>query len=288
MIAEQPFKTQSGRRKLKNDHAGREVTMILDEIVENRRKEIERRKQDVPETALLAMMEKRSPVADFHAAISRDKGRVKLICEIKKASPSAGVIKEAFEPVEIARAYESGSADALSVLTEEKYFLGRLEFISAIKTAGVTLPILRKDFTLDTYQITEAAAYGADAVLLIVGVISPAQIANALGLCDKYGLAAVVEVYTKDQLKQALDWGAEIIQINNRDLRSFRVDLHNTEKLFPLIPKDTVVISASGIRAPEDVQRLRELGVDAVLVGETLVRHPDPASLVRELAGAAG
>lgn len=262
--------------------------MILDEIVENRKKEIDRRKQDVPETALLVMLEKRSPVADFHAAISRDRGRVKLICEIKKASPSAGVIKEAFEPVEIAQAYESGRADALSVLTEEKYFLGRLEFISEIKSAGVTLPILRKDFILDPYQITEAVACGADAVLLIVGVIPPVQIENALCLCDKYGLAAVVEVFTKDQLNQAVDCGAKIVQINNRDLRSFRVDLHNTEKLFPLVPRGTVVISASGIRGPEDVQRLRELGVDAVLVGETLMRHPDPAAMVRELAGAAG
>jgi len=261
--------------------------VILDEIIENKRKEVERRRRDVPEAALRQMLEKRTQFTDFRKAISGDEERLKLICEIKKASPSAGVLKENFDPAEIARAYQRGGADALSVLTEEKYFLGSLEHIAAIRNAGITLPILRKDFTCDLYQVLEAAAFGADAVLLIIGVMPRADTEAALPSCANYRLAAVVEVHTEDQLKEAVDIGAGIIQINNRDLRSFKVDLSTTERLLPLIPQGTIVISASGVKGPEDIRRLRELGVDAALVGETLMRHPDPAALVAELAAAA-
>ncbi len=260
--------------------------MILDEIVENKKKEVERRKRELPEAALVKMLEERTRFADFRAAISGDKDRLKLICEIKKASPSAGVMKDDFDPVGIARAYEAGGADALSVLTEEKYFLGRLEHISAIRDAGIALPILRKDFTCDLYQVVEAAAFGADAVLLIVGVMSPAETRNALLACKDYNLATVVEVHTEEQLREAIDIGAAIIQINNRDLRSFRVDLGTTERLAPLVPKGTIVISASGVKTPENVRFLRTLGVNAALIGESLMRHPDPAGFLKELAGA--
>ena len=258
--------------------------MILDEIVENRRQEVETRKKDVPEESLLKMLKERRRFADFRAAISGDDDRVKLICEIKKASPSAGVIKDDFDPVDMARRYEAGGADALSVLTEEKYFLGRLEHISAIREGGVALPILRKDFICDLYQVVEAAAFGADAILLIVGVMPPADIRTAMQACAEYGLVAVVEVHTQDQLEEAVDVAAGIIQIKNRALRSVRVDLGTTEKLAPRIPRGTVVISASGIKTPEDVSRLKGLGVDAVLIGETLMRHPDPAAFIKQLA----
>jgi indole-3-glycerol phosphate synthase len=264
-----------------------EPAMILNEIIENKRIEVERRKAEVAEAQLRKMLEKRTEFADFQAAISADKGRLKLICEMKKASPSAGMLKEDFDPVEIAQAYERGGADALSVLTEEKYFLGSLEHIVAIRNAGMTLPILRKDFTCDLYQVLEAAAFGADAVLLIVGVMRRADAKAALHACGGYGLTAVVEVHTEDQLKEAVDIGAEIIQINNRDLRSLKVDPGTTERLVPLIPRGTTVIGASGVKGSGDIKRLREMGVDAALVGETLMRHPDPAALVAELVAAA-
>jgi indole-3-glycerol phosphate synthase len=261
--------------------------MILDEIVENKRREVERRKKGVPEAELRKRLEERTAFADFRRVISRDQGRVKLICEVKKASPSAGVMKEDFDPVDIARGYERGGADALSVLTEEKYFLGKLEHIEAIKRSRIVLPILRKDFICDVYQVLEAAAFGADAVLLIVGVMPRVEIIKAMRACEEYGLAAVVEVHTEEQVKEAADIGARIIEINNRDLRTFKVDLATTERLLPLIPRGTVVVIASGVKGPEEVRLLRGLGVDALLVGETLMRHPDPAAAVRELAEAA-
>jgi indole-3-glycerol phosphate synthase len=261
--------------------------MIFNEIIENKRIELERRKADVPEAELRKMLEKRTEFADFQAAISGENGKLKLICEMKKASPSAGVLKEDFDPVRIAQAYQRGGADALSVLTEEKYFMGSLEHISAIRNARIRLPILRKDFTCDLYQVVEAAAYGADAVLLIIGVMAEADTEAALHACGGYGLTAVVEVHMEDQLKEAIDIGAEIIQINNRDLRSLKVDPATTERLLPLIPRGKVVISASGVKGSGDIIRLREMGVDAALVGETLMRHADPAALVAELAAAA-
>lgn len=260
--------------------------MILNEIVENKKLEVEERKEAVPEESLWEMVRKRTRFADFQKAISRDEGRLRLICEIKKASPSAGVIKDDFDPVEISRAYESGGADALSVLTEERYFQGRLEYIAAIREAGVSLPILRKDFTCDLYQVVESAAHGADAVLLILGVMSAADTQKAIRLCEECGMASVVEVHTEEQLREAIDIGAKTIQINNRDLRSFRVDLSATERLAPLVPPGRLVISASGIKAPEQIARLRQLKVDAVLIGESLMRHGDPAAFIQELAAA--
>ncbi len=260
--------------------------MILNEIVENKKLEVEQRKESVSEASLREMVRNRTRFADFQRAISRGEGRLRLICEIKKASPSAGVIRDDFDPVEISRAYESGGADALSVLTEEKYFQGRLEYIAAIREAGVTLPILRKDFTCDLYQVVESAAHGADAVLLIVGVMPRADTLKAIRLCEECDLAAVVEVHTEEQLREATDIGARIIQINNRDLRSFRVDLSVTERLAPLVPPGRVVISASGIKAPEQISRLQQLKVDAVLVGESLMRQGDPAAFIQELAAA--
>lgn len=261
--------------------------MILDEIVENKRKDVRQRRKRVPEAGLRQMLEKRSDFADFWAAVSGDKGRVKLICEVKKASPSAGILKADFDPVAIAQAYQRGGADALSVLTEEKFFLGSVDHITAIRNAGITLPILRKDFTCDLYQVLEAAAFGADAVLLIIGLMSDAETRAAIGKSAEYRLAAVVEVHTEEELHQALDIGSEIIQINNRDLRTFKVDLTTTERLLPLIPPGVIVISASGVRGPEDITRLRGMGVHAALVAETLMRHADPAAAVAELVAAA-
>jgi indole-3-glycerol phosphate synthase len=261
--------------------------MILQQIVENKRIEVEQLKKQVPASKLRRLLERQSRRADFRAALSGAEKRVKLICEIKKASPSAGILKADFDPVAIAQAYERGGADALSVLTEEKFFLGSIDHITAIRNAGITLPILRKDFTCDLYQILEAAAFGADAVLLIIGVMSDAETRAAIGKSAEFGLAAVVEVHTEDELHQALDIGSEIIQINNRDLRTFKVDLSTTERLLPLIPPGVIVMSASGVRGPEDMRRLRAMGVHAALVGETLMRHADPAAAVAELVAAA-
>lgn len=260
--------------------------MILEQIVENKRIEVERLKKQIPESKLRSLLERRGPRQDFQAALSGAERRVRLICEIKKASPSAGIMKEDFDPVDIARAYERGGADALSVLTDEKFFLGSLDHITAIRNAGIILPILRKDFTCDLYQILEAAAFGADAVLLIIGVMSDAETRAAIRRSAEYGLAAVVEVHTEEELRRAIDIGSEIIQINNRDLRSFKVDLTTTEKLLPLIPSGILVIAASGVRGLEDVRRLRRIGVHAALVGEMLMRHADPATAVAELVAA--
>jgi indole-3-glycerol phosphate synthase len=260
--------------------------MILSEIVENKKLEVEKQKESVSEELLWERVRNRTRFADFQKTISRGEGRLSLICEIKKASPSAGVIRDDFDPVEIARAYESGGADALSVLTEEKYFQGRLEYIAAIREAGVSLPILRKDFTCDLYQVVESAAHGADAVLLLVGVMSRADTEKGIRLCEECGMAAVVEVHTAEQLREAIAIGAKIIQINNRDLRSFRVDLSVTERLVPLVPPGRVVISASGIKSPEQISRLRQLKVDAVLIGESLMRQGEPAAFLQELAAA--
>jgi len=238
--------------------------------------------------ALRKEAEKAPPVRDFYGALKEKGGpeAIRIIAEIKKASPSKGVIREDFSPDLIALDYELGGAAAISVLTEEKFFLGSLTFLREVRdVAG--LPVLRKDFLLDEYDILESRAAGADAVLLIAAILEEGRLRRLLELARELGMRALVEVHSEAELDTALRTGAEIIGINNRDLSTFRVDLDTTRRLAPLVPEGKVIVSESGIEGRADILSLKEVGVDAFLIGETLMREKDPAEKLRELIGGA-
>lgn len=234
-------------------------------------------------TELEAAAEAAGPVRDFHAALARA-GSVSLIAECKRRSPGAGEIRPGLDPARLTSSYERAGAAALSVLTDREYFGGSLADLAVVRGAA-DLPILRKDFTLDGLQVTEARAGGADAVLLIVRILDDPALKRLLDLTGALGMAALVEVHDAAELERALGVGAAIIGINNRDLATFTTDLGTTVRLLGQLPDDVVVVSESGIRNRDDVQKLGEAGVDAVLVGETLLKADDPgdaaASLVR-------
>lgn len=239
----------------------------LEEIVARKRSEIAKICAD--EFRMRA--ERRDEFRDFISAIRRRDRRVHIIAETKKASPSAGVITESYDPVEIAKRYQTNGADAVSVLTEGNYFGGALEHLSAVREA-VALPILRKDFIVDKVQILESLAIGADAILLIVAALTPMQL-RALHDCSTANkLNALVEVHSRDEISIALDGGAKIIGINNRNLATLEVDLRTTEKLLPEIPKEVAIVSESGMRTMDDLKRMAALPIDALLVGEGLMR----------------
>ena len=223
------------------------------------------------------------PPRDFFAALARP-GRIRLIAEVKKASPSAGVIRADFEPVALARCYVEHGADCLSVLTDEPFFQGRLEYLSQVR-AAVGAPVLRKDFILDPLQLLEARAAGADAVLLIAECLDDCQLRSLHNAAIELGMAPLVELYDPENLPRVLDAGATLIGVNNRDLRSFHVDLDHSLRLLPQIPDDCVFVSESGIRTRDDVRRLHAAGVDAILVGESLMRQADVGAAVDELLG---
>lgn len=252
--------------------------MILDEIVEAKKEELAKRKQTMP----LAKLEPPSSKKDFASAL-RGEG-IQLIAEVKKASPSRGLLCQDFDPLRLAQTYADNGAAAISVLTEEKYFQGSLEHLAAIK--GMLnqreIPLLRKDFIFDPYQVYESRAYGADALLLIVAILSNEQLQELLSLSHSLGLQCLVEVHNEAELEAALLNGAKIIGINNRDLGTFTIDLDVTKRLRPLVPSDKIVVSESGIKSRADVQMLREWGVDAILVGEALVVADDVAAKMRE------
>ncbi len=209
---------------------------------------------------------------------------ISFICECKKASPSKGLIAPEFPYLDIARDYEAAGADAISVLTEPRWFLGADEYLEAIAGA-VSIPCLRKDFTVDEYMIHEAKVLGAAAVLLICAILTERQLRDWLALCDTLGLSALVEVHDEAEARMALDAGARIIGVNNRNLKDFTVDPDNSRRLRALIPSDVLFVSESGVKRAEDVRALRELGADGVLVGETLMRAPDRQARLRELRG---
>ena len=256
--------------------------MILDEIVENKRIEIERSKAAVPLSRLKDAVAAAAPPRDFAGALRGED--IRLIAEVKKASPSAGLIRADFDPVAIARAYERAGAAAISVLTDARYFQGRLDYLTQIHDA-VSLPVLRKDFIVDAYQLYEARAAGADAVLLIVRVLPGALLASLLEQTRELGMAALVESHSEDELQTAIHVGAQIVGINNRDLDQLEIDLAMTERLIRHVPGDRIVVSESGIRTAADVDRLRTWGVAAMLVGETLMRAGDMERQVRDLLG---
>ncbi len=255
---------------------------ILDEIVAVKREEVTRLHPLAGKFKQTAIA--RKDFRDFAAALRGKTAGVTLVAEIKKASPSAGVIQKNFDAIRIARAYEAAGASALSILTDEKFFQGRIEFLQSIRES-VTMPLLRKDFIIDEVQVHESVARGADAILLIVAILDAVQLKNFIALASQLRVTALVEVHHELELDRALAAGADIIGINNRDLRDFSVDLATTERLAARIPKGKIVVAESGINSRVDVERVRKAGVNAVLVGESLMRSGDIAGKVKELIG---
>lgn len=258
--------------------------MILDTIVTHKREELRALKARQPLAELRAAAERAPQTRNFAAALATP--GVRLIAEIKRASPSKGVFQADLDPVALATTYVENGASAISVLTDERFFQGRLDDLWRVKTTHPGIPVLRKDFLIDPYQVYEARAAGADAILLIVAALEDDLLAGLLALAHELSLHALVEVHDEAELNCALKFEPRIIGINNRDLRDFTVDLGTTERLRPLIPDATIVVAESGIHTAADVQRLARAGVDAVLVGEALMTAANPAAKVRELSGA--
>ena len=256
---------------------------ILDEIVAHKRQELGQRRRDVPRSELERRSAARPAPRDFARALTPRPGGVRLLAEVKKASPSRGVLAEHFDPLALAQVYAEHGAAALSVLTDEKYFQGSLDFLSAIRDR-VEVPILRKDFTLDEYQVWEARAAGADAVLLIVSILDGARLSDLRQAATGLGLAALVEAHTASEIDVALTAGARIVGINNRDLKTFETRIETSLELLPLIPPGCLAVSESGFFTAADVRAVAAAGAHAVLVGEALVRATDVAAKVRELA----
>ena len=256
---------------------------ILDEIAAYARERVSQTKEIAP----LRQVKDRAlhlPKGDFSFEKALKKTDISFICECKKASPSKGLIAEDFPYLNIAREYEAAGADCISVLTEPKWFLGKDEYLKEI-TENVSIPCLRKDFTVDEYMIYEARILGASAVLLICSILSESQIKEYLEICDELGLSALVETHDEKEVEMALSAGARILGVNNRNLKDFTVDTENSKRLRSLIPQDVIFVSESGVKGPEDVKILREIGADAVLVGETLMRAADKKAKLSELKG---
>jgi len=249
---------------------------ILARIVEDKRVELGQRDPNVERAAEESVALRRN----FQAALTSR--RVAVIAEIKKASPSKGVLAEDFHPTAIARAYELGGAAALSVLTDTKYFQGSLADLDAARNA-TRLPVLRKDFTIDSYHVHEAAAHGADAILLIAAILTEREMRDFRELAERYRMAALVEVHDEEELKTAVASGARIIGVNNRDLHTFQVDVSTALRLAEKIPPGAIKVAESGIHDAADVQRLSAAGYHAFLVGEHLMKSGDPAQALRAL-----
>jgi indole-3-glycerol phosphate synthase len=256
----------------------------LKEIVIKKKEKILLAKQQFPEEDLKAKVQNLAPTRPFLEAINKPR-QISLISEIKRQSPSSGIIRQDFHPQEIAKIYQDSGAQAISVLTEEDYFGGSITYINEIKNL-VELPILRKDFILEPYQIYESRYFGLDAILLIADLLSKEKIIELVGLADSLGLDCLVEVHTEKELKKALSLKeVTLIGINNRDLHTLEVDFKTTEKLFPLIPKDKVVVVESGIKTYQDVLFLKILGVNAVLIGEAILEAEDIKKKIEEIMG---
>lgn len=270
------------------------MSTILDEIVATKRVEVHQRRELTSLDQLKARIAELPPPRNFFNAVTRPNSRpVNLIAEVKKASPSAGVIREDFDPVEIARVYESSGAAALSVLTDETYFQGHLSFIEQIR-AEVQLPVLRKDFIIDAWQIYESRAAGADAVLLIAECLEASELFDLQILATELHMTCLIEVHDMENLIRVRDSvigfphkSYSLLGINNRDLRTFTTDLGTTLRLSELVEDRSVLVSESGIHDYEDVQKLAKAGVRGVLVGESLMKAPDIAAKVHQLFGEA-
>ena len=259
------------------------MTTILEKIVASKRQEVERAKVERPVAGLHARLSDAPPVRDFFAALAAP-GPIKLIAEVKKASPSAGVIRADFDPVRIARIYADHGATCISVLTDEPYFQGRLDYLSQVRQA-VAVPLLRKDFIIDSYQLVEARVAGADAVLLIAECLDDCNLRKLHNETIDLGMTPLVELYEPANLPRVLEAGASLIGVNNRDLKTFAVDLNHVIELRKKVPHDRLLVAESGIRTHADVQKLAQAGINAILVGESLMAEPDIAAAMDRLLG---
>lgn len=259
------------------------MSTILERIVATKRGEIAAARQRCSERELEQLVAQAPAARDFFAALAAP-GGIKLIAEVKKASPSKGIIRADFHPVEIAETYSAHGATCLSVLTDEPYFQGSLEYLRQIR-AAVATPLLRKDFILDPYQLLEARAAGADAVLLIAECLDDCQLRSLHNRALELKLTPLVELYEPSNLPRVLDAGATLVGINNRNLHTFEVDLHHTLRLLEQIPDECLVVAESGIHSRDDVRLLESAGVDAMLVGESLMRQDDIGAAVDRLLG---
>jgi len=262
-----------------------QVADILERIVAARRRAVEQAKQTAPAAKLEERAAVAPPVRDFAAALTRD--GLNVIAELKKVSPSRGVMRADFNPAQLGPALEAAGACALSVLTEPEFFQGALEDLQVARSV-TRLPVLRKDFIFDPYQVCEARATGADAFLLIAAILRAAELRQLVTLGKQLGMAALVEVHTAEELERALEAGAELVGVNNRDLRTFEVSVDTSLRLIESVPDACVAVSESGLQSHNDLKRLRAAGFDAFLIGEHLMQAAEPASALRHvLAGEA-
>lgn len=258
------------------------MSALLSHIVSNKLQELDYSKRVMPLTEIRQIALDQPPPLNFASAIEGNS--LKLIAEVKRASPSRGIIRRDFDPCAIAKIYVDSGAIAISVLTENRYFGGDLSHLKKIKQSlPRPVPLLRKDFVIDPYQVYESRAHGADSLLLIVKILSQTQLADLLSLSREVGMDCLVEVHNETELKTALRSGAKIIGINNRNLLTFQTDLSTTERLRPLIPNDRLVVSESGIKGRADIEKLQKLNINAVLIGEALMSAPDIAAKIKEM-----
>ena len=254
---------------------------FLKTIVENKRKLLVEKKDFFASLKKRIESQRMTRYHIFKNAIAK-LGNINLIAEIKKASPSKGIIRSDFDVMKLAKIYADGGAAAYSILTEEKFFLGKPPYIRQV-SENFSLPILTKDFIIDEVQIYETCLFGSSAVLLIVAILTDAQLKHLIQVAHQLDLDCLVEIHDEPELARALDAGAEIIGVNNRDLRSFEVDLATSERLIPLIPKGKIIVAESGIKSHSEIKRLKAVGANAVLIGETFLREPDVAKKVKEV-----
>lgn len=257
--------------------------MILQEIAEATRKRVAKEKEElsleaIKEQALLL------PRGDFSFEKTIGSGGIRFICEVKKASPSKGIIAEHFPYVEIAKEYEAAGADCISVLTEPDYFKGSIQYLKEIKEV-VNIPVIRKDFIIDEYMIYQAKVMHADCVLLICSLLDTETLKMYISICDKLGLAALVEAHDEEEIQSAIQAGARMIGVNNRDLKTFTVDIHNSERLRKLVPPKILFVAESGIKTNADIEVLKAANVNGVLIGETLMKSKDKANMLAQLKG---
>ena len=257
--------------------------MILDEIAEYTRIRVENAKKKVPaEEMKRQALELPKKTFAFEKALNTDK--IGFICEVKKASPSKGLISPDFDYIGTAKQYDAAGASAISVLTEPKYFQGDNRYLTEIKE-NLSIPVLRKDFTVDEYMIYEARVINADCILLICAILSEEELTRYLSIADSLGLSAIVEAHDEDEVNMALRAGARIVGVNNRDLKTFTVDIENSIRLRKLVPDNVIFVAESGIKTRQDIKRLESMGVNAVLIGETLMRSKNISDTINELKG---
>ena len=258
--------------------------MILDEIAAYTKERIEYEKSKLPLNEIRAQAKDLNADTGYLFEKALAKPGISFICEAKKASPSKGIIAEDFPYVRIAKEYEAAGADAMSVLTEPKWFMGKDEYLKEIRKE-ITIPIIRKDFTVDEYMIYQAKIMGADAVLLICAILSDTQLQEYYGIADELGLSALIETHDEEEVQRALKAKARIIGVNNRNLKDFTVDIENSVRLRNMVPEDILFVSESGMKTRSDIARLEENGTNAVLIGETFMRSSDKAAMLNELRG---